>query len=164
LTKGKYDVQKALKEWLASAERVVVAGIGNPIRSDDFVGVKIVQNLQGKVSGRVYLIECETVPESYLQSIVEFNPTHVLLIDAAILGLKPGETRFVSPERMADFPAISTHMLPLRIFCEYLTATTKAKIALLLVEPRNVEFGEGLTPDVQAGAEKITNILLKLFS
>jgi hydrogenase 3 maturation protease len=95
---------------------------------------------------------------------VTFNPTHVLLIDAAILGLKPGETRLVSPERIADFPAISTHMLPLRIFCEYLTATTKAKIALLLVEPKNVEFGEGLTPDVQAGAEKITNILLKLFS
>ena len=164
MTKGKYDVQKALKKWLVNAERVVVAGIGNPIRMDDFVGVKIVQDLKDKVSERVYLIECETVPESYLQSIVEFNPTHVLLIDAAILGLKPGETRFVSPERMADFPAISTHMLPLRIFCEYLTATTKAKIALLLVEPKNVEFGEGLTPDVQAGAEKIVNILLKLFS
>ncbi|MCJ7560593.1 hydrogenase 3 maturation endopeptidase HyCI [Candidatus Bathyarchaeota archaeon] len=164
MTKGKYDVQKALKKWLVNAERVVVAGIGNPIRMDDFVGVKIVQDLKDKVSERVYLIECETVPESFLQPIVEFNPTHVLLIDAAILGLKPGETRLVSPERIADFPAISTHMLPLRIFCEYLTATTKAKIALLLVEPKNVEFGEGLTPDVQAGAEKITNILLKLFS
>jgi len=164
LTKGKYDVQKALKKWLVNAERVVVAGIGNPIRMDDFVGVKIVQDLKDKVSERVYLIECETVPESFLQPIVEFNPTHVLLIDAAVLGLKPGETRLVSPERIADFPAISTHMLPLRIFCEYLTATTKAKIALLLVEPKNVEFGEGLTPDVQAAAEKITNILLKLFS
>jgi hydrogenase 3 maturation protease len=164
LTKGKYDVQKALKKWLVNAERVVVAGIGNPIRMDDFVGVKIVQDLKDKVSERVYLIECETVPESFLQPIVTFNPTHVLLIDAAVLGLKPGETRRVSPERIADFPAISTHMLPLRVFCEYLTATTKAKIALLLVEPKNVEFGEGLTPDVQAAAEKITNILLKLFS
>jgi hydrogenase 3 maturation protease len=164
LTKRKFDVQKALKEWLANAERVVVAGIGNPIRSDDFVGVKIVQNLQGKISERVYLIECETVPESFLQPIVEFNPTHVLLIDAAIIGLKPGETRLIDPERIADFPVISTHMLPLRIFCEYLTATTKAKIALLLIEPENVEFGEGLTPDVQAAAEKIVNILLKLFS
>jgi hydrogenase 3 maturation protease len=164
LTKGKYDVQKALKEWLADAERVVVAGIGNPIRSDDFVGVKIVQNLKGKVSERVYLIECETVPESFLQPIVEFNPTHVLLIDAAIIGLKPGEMRLMDPQRIADFPTISTHMLPLRLFCEYLTATTKAKIALLLIEPKNVEFGEGLTPDVQAGAEKIVNILLKLFS
>ena len=164
MTKGKHDLQKALKKWLADAERVVVAGIGNPIRGDDFVGVKIVQNLQGKASERVYLIECETVPESFLQPIVEFNPTHVLLIDAAILGLKPGETRLISPEHIADFQAISTHMLPLRIFCEYLIATTKAKIALLLIEPKNVEFGEGLTPDIQAAAEKIANILLKLFS
>jgi hydrogenase 3 maturation protease len=163
LAKGKYNVERALKRWLADVERIVVAGIGNPIRSDDFVGVKIVQDLQGKVSERVYLIECETVPESFLQPILEFNPTHVLLIDAAILGLKPGETRLIDPERIADFPAISTHVLPLRIFCEYLTTATKAKIALLLIEPENVEFGEGLTPDVQAAAEKIANILLKLF-
>jgi thioredoxin reductase (NADPH) len=46
LTKGKYGLQKALKEWLANAERVVVAGIGNPIRTDNFVGVKIVQDLK----------------------------------------------------------------------------------------------------------------------
>jgi hydrogenase 3 maturation protease len=164
MANGKYNIQEELKKWLTNAERVAVAGIGNPIRTDDFVGVKIVQDLNGKVSKRVYLIECETVPESFLQPIVDFNPTHVLLIDAAILGLKPGETRLIDPERIADFPAISTHMLSLRIFCEYLTATTKAKIALLLIEPKNVEFGEGLTPDVQAAAEKIANILLKLFS
>jgi len=164
MANGKYNIQEELKKWLTNAERVAVAGIGNPIRTDDFVGVKIVQDLNGKVSKRVYLIECETVPESFLQLIADFNPTHVLLIDAAILGLKPGETRLIDPERIADFPAISTHMLPLRIFCEYLTATTKAKIALLLIEPKNVEFGEGLTPDVQAAAERIANILLKLFS
>jgi hydrogenase 3 maturation protease len=164
LTKGKYNIQHEVREWLADAERVVVAGIGNPIRSDDFVGVKIVQDLQGKVSEKVYLIECETVPESFLQPIVEFKPTHVLLIDAAMLGLKPGEMRLMDPEQIADFPAVSTHMLPLRIFCEYLTATTKAKIALLLIEPENVEFGEGLTPDVQAAAEKTAIILLKMFS
>jgi hydrogenase 3 maturation protease len=164
LTKGKLDLQKALTEWLVDAERVVVAGIGNPIRSDDFVGVKIVQDLQGKVSERVHLIECETVPESFLQLIVEFNPTHVLLIDAAILGLKPGETRLVDPEHVADFPAVSTHVLPLRIFCEYLAATTKTKIALLLIEPKNVEFAEGLTPEVQAAAKKIADTLLELLS
>jgi hydrogenase 3 maturation protease len=163
LTTEKYNLQKALEEWLANSKRVVVAGIGNPIRSDDFVGVKIVQDLQGKLPESVYLIECETVPESFLQPIVEFNPTHVLLIDAAILGLKTGETRLVNPEQMTAFPAISTHMLPLRIFCEYITSTTKAKIALLLIEPGNMEFGEGLTPEVQANAEKITKMLLKLF-
>ena len=162
MTKGEYDLQKKLKDWFAGAERVVVAGIGNPIRTDDFVGVKIVQDLEGKVSEKIHLLECETVPESFLEPIIEFNPTHVLLIDAAFLGLKPGAARLIDPERIADFPAVTTHMLPLRIFCEYITKMTGAKIALLLIEPKNAEFGEGLTPEVQGVAEKIVTILLKL--
>jgi len=40
---------------------------------------------------------------------------------------------------------------------------TGAKIALLLIEPKNDEFGEGLTPEVQAAAEKIANMLQKVF-
>jgi len=164
LVKDEYSIQDALKKWFANAKRVVVAGIGNPIRRDDFVGVKIAQDLKGKVSKNVCLIECETVPESFMQEIVDLKPSHVLLIDAAVLGLKPGEIRLVFPEHVADFPAVTTHMLPLRIFCEYITKMTEAKIALLLVEPENTEFGEDLTPEVQKAAEKITKILLALFS
>ena len=161
---GKYNVQKELKKWLSNAERVVIAGIGNPIRMDDFVGVKIVQNLQGKVFEKVYLIECETVPESFLQQITDFNPTHVLLLDAAILGLKPGNSRLINPELLTNFPAISTHMLPLRIFCEYLAKTTNAKIALLLIEPKKTDFGEGMTSEVEVAAEEITKTLLELLT
>jgi hydrogenase 3 maturation protease len=164
LTKDEYNIQDALKKWFADPERVVVAGIGNPIRRDDFVGVKIVQDLTGKVSDKVHLFECETVPESFMEEIVDLKPSHVLLIDAAVLGLKPGETRLVFPEQVADFPAITTHVLPLRIFCEYIANMTKAKIALLLIEPKNTEFGEGLTLDVQAAAEESVNILRKLWN
>jgi hydrogenase 3 maturation protease len=164
LVKDEYNIQDALKKWFADAERVVVAGIGNPIRRDDFVGVKIVQDLEGKVSDKVNLLECETVPESFMQEIVDLKPSHVLLVDAAVLGLKLGETRLVFPKQVKDFPAITTHVLPLRIFCEYIIKMTETKIALLLIEPENTEFGEGLTPTVQAAAEKITKILLELFS
>ncbi len=163
MAKCDHEIQKSLKEWFTGADRVVIAGIGNPIRKDDFVGVKIIQDLEGKVSDKIQLIECETVPESFLEPMIEFNPTHVLLIDAAILGLKPGEIHLVNPERVADVPAVTTHMLPLRIFCEYLTKMTGAKIALLLVEPENTDFGEGLTQKVQVAAEKITKIILELF-
>src|SRR3989337_1603067 len=128
---------------------------------DDFVGIKIVEKLHGKVSKKVSLIECETVPESFLQEIIDLRPTHVLLIDAATLGLKPGEARLVFPERVADFPAITTHVLPLRIFCEYITQATKAKIGLLLIQPGKTEFGESLTPEVDAAAQKITETILK---
>jgi hydrogenase 3 maturation protease len=164
LVNDNYSVQDALEEWITDAGKVVVAGIGNPIRRDDFVGVKIVQDLEGKVSKNVSLIECETVPESFMQEIVDLKPSHVLLVDAAILNLKPGETRLVFPEQVTDFPAITTHVLPLRIFCEYVTNMAEAKIALLLIEPENTEFGEGLTQKVQTAAEKITKMLLELFS
>ena len=161
MVKGEYTVQDALENWFVGAERVVVAGIGNPIRRDDFVGVKIVQDLKGKVSKNVRLIECETVPESFLQEIIDLKPSHLLLIDAAFIGLKPGEMRLVFPEQVADFPAVTTHVLPLRIFCEYIKNMAETKIALLLIEPETTEFGEGLTAIVQVSAAKITEILLK---
>lgn len=162
MVSGNYNVKKELKAWLSNADRVVVAGIGNSIRMDDFVGVKIVQDLKGKVSKKVCLIECETMPESFIQQIIDFNPTHVLMIDAAVLGLEPADLRLIEPERLALFPAFSTHALPLRIFCEYLKETTKAKIALLLIEPKKADFGEGLTPEVETSAQEIVGFLLEI--
>jgi hydrogenase 3 maturation protease len=158
----RYSEQKELGNWLSNAERVVVAGIGNPIRMDDFVGVKVIQDLQGKVSEKVYLIECETVPENFLPQILDFSPTHVLLIDAALLGSKQGSFKLVEPERLTMPSAFSTHILPLRIFCEHIRETTQAKIALLLVEPEKSDFGEGLTLTVQASVKEIVRTLLKL--
>ncbi len=157
-----YYLEHELKSWLSQATSVVIAGIGNPIRCDDFVGLKIVQGLQGKVSAKVHLIECETVPESFMDEIVALQPSHVLLIDAALLGLKPAEARLYDAEKVTSFPAISTHMLPLRVFCDYITTMSKGKLALLLIEPKCTDFGEGLTPEVAATAEHIVENLLSL--
>jgi hydrogenase 3 maturation protease len=151
-----------LGNWFLGARKVVVAGIGNPIRMDDCAGVKIAQNLRGRASEKVCLIECETVPESFTQQIVDFDPSHVLLIDAALLGLKPGSSRIVQPAQVAAYAAYSTHTLPLRIFCEYLAETTKARIALLLIEPKETDFGEGLSSEVEASIRQITSILLNI--
>jgi hydrogenase 3 maturation protease len=158
----RFSVQKELGKWLSDAERVVLAGVGNPIRMDDYVGVRVVQDLQGKVSDRVDLIECETVPEDSVPQIVDFNPTHVLLVDAALLGLEPGSYKLVEPERLTMSSAFSTHMLPLRIFCEHVRETTQARIALLLVEPEQSDFGEGLSPYVEASVKEIVQTLLEL--
>ena len=154
--------EKKLREWFSGAERVVVAGIGNPIRMDDFVGVKVVRDLHGKVSEKVLLIECETVPESFIQQIVDFRPSHVLLIDAAVMGLEPGACRLVKPEHLKVFPAISTHMLPLRVFCDYLAKTLEAKIVLLLIEPKETDFGESLSREVEIAEKRIVDFLLSV--
>lgn len=155
-------IKSSLQDWLKDAERVVVAGIGNPIRSDDNVGVKIVEALAGKVPGNVMLLEAETVPEGYLYDIEQFKPSHVLLIDAALLGLKPGEAKLVTPEEIPHQTTISSHTLPLRIFSEYIQKTMSAKIAFLLIEPKNVEFGEGLSLEIQKTGEKLVLVLKDL--
>ncbi len=164
MTKHGRNFETDLGEWLKGHGRVVLAGIGNPIRWDDFVGVKIIQDLQGKLSADVCLIECETVPESFMDEIAEFKPTHVLLIDAAVMGEKPGVVKLFDAEKVTSFPAISTHMLPLRVFCEYITKMSGAKIALLLIEPGNTEFGEGLTQAVTGASTSITEAMLTLFA
>lgn len=155
-------IEKELKHWFTDSKRTVVAGIGNPIRMDDYVGLKIVEDLKGKLPETVLLLEAETVPESYLSDIEEFHPTHVLLIDAAYLGLTPGETSLVDAEKIAATSAVTTHLLPLRIFCDVVKQATGAKIALLLIEPECMEFGEGLTAEVSASAERLVGVLVDL--
>lgn len=162
MTKTQDSIKKELGDWLAKAKFVVIAGIGNAIRFDDFVGVKIIQDLEGKVSEKVHLIECETVPESFMDEIVELKPSHVLLIDAAVLGLAPGGVRLYDAEKVTNIPSISTHTLPIRVFCDYISQLTKTKIALLLIEPESTEFGEGLTPEVASSAERIVKTLLSV--
>lgn len=153
-----------LRNWLKNAKKVVVAGIGNPIRTDDFVGVRIVQDLKARVSKNVLLIECETVPESFIQEIVAFDPTHILLIDAALLELAPGHWKLFDPQRLTVSSAYSTHMLPLRVFCEYLSTATKARISLLLIQPKSTDFGEGLSPEIRVSAEEIRKVLQEVLS
>ena len=158
------ELELKLQNWFAGSKRVVIAGIGNPIRSDDYVGLKIVETLQGKVGSHVCLLECETVPESYLLDIEKFDPSHVLLIDAAILGRKVGEASLVELDEVPAFSTVSSHVLPLRLFCEHIKKVTDAKVGLLLIEPKSLEFGEGLSVEVQNTAVKLTKILISLLS
>jgi hydrogenase 3 maturation protease len=156
------EFEQKLKDWFAGSKRVVIAGIGNPIRSDDYVGLKIVEALQGKVANNVCLLECETVPESYLLDIEKFDPSHVLLIDAAFLGRKAGEASLVELTDVPAFSAVSSHVLPLRLFCEHIKKVTDSKVGLLLIEPKSLEFGEGLSIEVQSTLVKLTKILIGL--
>jgi len=160
----KADIETELQNWLAGAKRVIVAGIGNPMRDDDYFGLKIAEDLIGRVPENVRVFDCEAVPEVYLFDIEEFQPTHVLIVDAAVLGRKPGEESFVRFEDVPSFSAISSHALPLRIFCEYIEKTTGATIRLLLVEPLSTELGENLSPAVAETAEKLSKTLFRLLS
>jgi len=150
-----------LVKWFSNARRIVIVGIGNPLRRDDNVGVEIVKGLEGKVQKSVLLIKSETVPESYIEPILEFNPSHILILDAALFGLAPGAIKLMEVSEVKT-TAISTHALPLQIFCKYLAETIEAKIALLLIQPGDTNFGEGLTRELRLARKKLVNDLAKI--
>jgi len=119
--------------------------------------MEVVQRLKEKVPENVFLIECETVPENFLQEIERFKP--VLVIDAAIINEPAGSVRLIEKLGKAA-PAVSTHMLPLQIFCEYLKTSLGAKVALLAIQPKDTSFGEGLTSEVEGTAQTLAEILV----
>ena len=155
------SIGKELASWLRGAGRLVILGIGSPIRRDDSIGLAIVNQLKGKVPRTVRLINCETVPESFTQDVERFHPTHVIMIDAALLKLPPGRARLVPPEKIKGL-AISTHTLPLNIFAEYVKQTTKAKVILLAIQPKDTSFGTGLTPELEKTSKSLAELLEKI--
>ena len=145
--------------WLKNCKILVVLGIGNPMRGDDAVGIEIVRLLKGKVPKNVKLLECQIVPENFIGEIKRFNPSHVLMIDAAHFEANPGEARLIPPERISGI-TFSTHNIPLYVLAEILRETTGAKVLLLAVQPKTTGFGEEITPEIQNAARNIAKTLL----
>lgn len=148
-----------IADWLKNCKILVVLGIGNPMRGDDAVGIEIVKLLKGKVPKNVKLLECQTVPENFIGEIKRFNPSHVLMIDAAHFEANPGEARLIPPERISGI-AFSTHNIPLYVLAEILRETIGAKVLLLAVQPKTTEFGEEVTPEIKNAAKNIIKTLL----
>lgn len=154
------EIESILREWLSGAKGTMIVGVGNPLRKDDYVGRWVVEEMEGKTPKSVLLIECDVLEDS-LEQISEFRPTHVLLIDAALTGKGPGSISLKKVDELKGQTPFSTHAIPVRSFCEYVMETTQAKVGILAVEPRETDFGEGLTPEVERAAKSLKGILLE---
>jgi len=154
-------LREDLEAWLKGARRIAVVGIGNPLRGDDAVGLEIVKRMKGKVSENVLLVEGETVPENYVKEVVEFDPSHVLMIDATMLNKSPGCVQFVGAEALGGIP-VSTHQLPLSLFSSFLSALTETKVGLLGVQPGRAGLEERLSKEVGRTVNHVVEFLPEL--
>lgn len=140
---------------------MALVGVGNPLRGDDGVGVKIIELLQEAPLEGVMLLNTETVPEAFTGKVAEHRPTHLLLLDAANFRGEPGDVKLIESSRIGG-QAISTHSLPLTIFISYIEKTMDSKVLLLGVQPRNIEFFTEMSPEVEKTAEKVAAMLRKI--
>ena len=151
-------ITEELALWLRGASRIVIMGIGNPLRRDDFVGMAVIKQLAPAALPNVRLIETGEVPENYLDAVVRVRPSHVLLIDAGEFEAPPGSVRLVSPTKVAGL-SLSTHALPLSLVSEYLEKRTKATIALLTIQPKVLDFGEGLSEELSRVVKEVSEAI-----
>jgi hydrogenase 3 maturation protease len=161
---GVMALMQGLREYFGEDERrVVLVGVGNPMRGDDGVGVKIIERLQEMDLTGVMLLNTETVPEAFTGKVESYEPTHVLLLDAANFGGLPGETRLIDSKHIGGH-AISTHSLPLNIFISYIEKSLGITVLLLGIQPKNITFGEEMTPELAEASIRIAETLRRVLS
>jgi len=159
------ELKEQLSKFFSDAERVAVVGVGSEFRGDDFVGVKVVRELSSKLeSKRVLLIESKNALEDQIDKIVNFRPTHILIVDAGMLGLKPGQSMLINAERLTVAPALSTHNLPLRVFCELMKEITGAEVAVLVIQPKDANLWSSLTPELEEASKRVSEVLLEVLN
>ena len=145
-------------EMAGQYRRIAVLGVGNPLRMDDAAGMKVIdilETLQHPEGIEFLLYRGEMAPENFAPAIVRDRPDVVIIVDAAIMSLQPGEYRII-PEDSIVVDQISTHSMPPRILIEYLRENLGHDMIFLIgINPGRIDFGTEISPEVMKGVESL---------
>lgn len=149
-----------LIEYLRSLNQSsLIIGVGNPLRGDDGFGPALVAGLHGKT--RINLLDAEEIPEAFLDQAVQMAPDKLMIADAVALGGLPGEAALMPPESLGQKIAISTHNLPLMMFIKFFREQSpNTEVMLLGVQPKGIEFGKELSPEIRKTIDSLVNIIV----
>lgn len=112
-----------------------------------------------------------TAPENLTGEILRFEPSHILLVDAADLGLKPGTVKLIDPETIGG-ASFSTHALPLKILADYLRQSLPCParnasrsnvgrhIIILGIQPKQSEFDSAPSREIKQAARRLAREIL----
>lgn len=109
------ELLEKLLDRLKGADKVVFMGIGEEKLTDDGVGPYIISELLSKSNERFLFINALIDPMARMEEIIEFNPSHLVLIDTCTLSAAPGTVAILERENIKDYVPISSHALPVFI-------------------------------------------------
>jgi hydrogenase maturation protease len=144
--------------------RTLVLGIGNLLIGDEGVGCKTVEELSRRYTmpPGVECVDGGTAGFELLSMID--NKEHVILIDALRNDMEPGTVVMVEGEHVpkAFLARTTPHQLGI---CDVLAAaqlcdTMPKQLTLFGIEPKQMDVGIGLSPQVEAGMEKIISAVV----
>jgi hydrogenase 3 maturation protease len=154
----------ALAISLKSAKRIAILGIGSELMQDDNAGIEVSLSLEKKFGTNHPLIRvftAYTTPENFTKDIADFNPDHLVIVDAADLKLQAGEVAILPVERITDF-SLGTHKLSLVMMITFLKETINPTFSVLVIQYKSIILGEKMTSEVKKGVKKTTAFLTKV--
>jgi hydrogenase 3 maturation protease len=132
----------------------VILTVGNSLMGDDAAGPRLAALLTVAPAAGWDVIDGGSAPENEVQRVRALRPRRVLVVDAAEMGLNPGEVRLVDETIIADQYFLTTHALPLTFLIEALHDFA-ADVRLLAIQPSLVAFGFPMSPEVSAAVALI---------
>ncbi len=137
-------------------EEVLIVGIGNTLKGDDGAGPLVCNQLKDILPDGV--IDAGTVPENYIQPIIEKAPKLLLVIDAIDSGASAGAITFFKPDQLKSM-AISTHTLSPRLFVDVICQSISPQVYFIGIQPGQTQLGRPPTPTVNQAVKSLTDIL-----
>jgi hydrogenase maturation protease len=146
--------------------KTLVLGIGNPILSDDGVGIKVAHEVANRPnSPQITVAETSEAGLSVLDTIVGYD--QVIIIDA--IQTKEGKAGQIYHMKPEDFPSAkhlsSPHQIDLATALELgkmLNLAMPKKITIFAVEAKDItSFSEKCTPEVEQAIPEVAKMVLE---
>ena len=156
-----------LKQKLENAQRVAVLGIGSELRGDDAAGILTAQQIEKNTRNQTSTSEVrvfigDTAPENLTGEIKRFQPTHLIIIDAADLDIEPGQAKIINPDTIGG-TSFCTHMLPNSVLADYLKQSFNFELITIGIQPKSLTFGTRPSKEILQATRQISTIIAKLF-
>jgi hydrogenase maturation protease len=139
---------------------IVVLGCGNPNRSDDGVGPRVIALLRD--AGLPSCVRLFDVGTDGMTAMYRARgATHLVVVDARIPGAAPGAIYEVPGELLAAPPAHGAGLHEFRwdhaLYAgrRIYGAAFPATVVVLLIEAARLDLGLTLSPEVEVAAEKV---------
>jgi len=140
--------------------KTIILGIGNVMKGDDGLGPILISRLKGKTKAN--LLDCEEVPENYIQPIIEARPDSIVIVDAADWNGPAGEIRLIDAEEINNI-SFSTHDSSLQIFINYLKRNLpNTHIVIVGIQQKRKGFLDSLSPEVEKAIDELCHLLEKV--
>lgn len=149
------EISDYLKIKMQPGKKYAFLGIGSALNSDDAAGMYFIEILGGMIKqDNVLLIPGSTAPENFTGVIKDFKPDVLFVVDAAHMGLIPGDIKIVQACDISGV-SFSTHMLPLTVMLKYLEAESGCDVIFVGIQPASTDFGLCMCDAVKNGVERL---------